>query len=265
VITAEAALRANIDLASEIIAKQPSEALDILVSRIHRLRKEQPQSIGAVFFEDAPRREVDTYIERPAPLREQDAHEVVSNTLKVAAALSIVLGERFDCTLIQIDDRVVAWSSGWWSNRFTVLYALRRAIERLSPKTAAPMSEQMIFHAPRSWQTSWSMLPELGPIVTEASIRPAPKRSVLGQQMTKDEVALDLATASAGKLGQALNEAAKQAVTPDVFRSRQHDQPNSPERRAGGGLRLPTGRGRSIQSDSDKELESWARGLHLST
>ena len=77
----------------------------------------------------------------------------------------------------------------------------------------------MIFYAPRSWQASWTVLPELGPIVADVSATTEPKKSILGQQLTKDEVALDLAKASARRLGQTLNEAAKQAVTPDVFRS----------------------------------------------
>lgn len=98
------------------------------------------------------------------------------------------------------------------------------------------------------------MLPELGPVLTTVPVRPEPKKTLLGQQFTKDEILQDLAKASAGKLGQALSDAAKQAVTPDVFRGHHHAPATPPERRAGGAARPTTGRGRSGQTETDNEL-----------
>lgn len=248
----QAALVAIVDLFIEMLSR--SDTLEVLLSRVHRLRLEKPDSLDEVVFGDVPRREVDTYIDRPAPLREQDAREVVSNVLKVAGALGTLLGEPLDTSVVRTDDRVTALSSGWWSNRFTVLYALRRSLERVAPKTASRMSEQMVFHAPRPWQAYWDSLPELGPVVADAPAPPEPKKELLGVQLTRNEVITDLAKASAGKLGQALSAAAKRSAAPGVLRNRQHNQAMLPERRVGGGTRTSIGRSGTAHPNADNEL-----------
>jgi hypothetical protein len=252
---AEGTLTSILGTAAAAIAVRESAALEVWTTRINRLSQDRPSSLDAVTFDDVPQREVDTYMERPAHAREQDAREVVSNLAKVAVALAPVHGESLEAPMIEGDQRVRALSSGWWSNRFSVLYALRRFLDRAAPLTAARMSEQQLFHAPRSWQECWQLLPELGPVVIDSSTRYQPKKNVLGQELTKDEVANDLAKASAGEIGRSLGQAARQSMGPGAFRSRTRTQIALPERRSSGiGSRHTGGRGGFTHSDADKEL-----------
>jgi hypothetical protein len=196
------------DAIERVESWQDRSVVDVLMTRLRKLKANTPSVIQEIVPEDAAQREVELYRYEPEARRTLQAQETTRGLLKVARHLAEQFGERLDADEITRQPRVTALTAGWWANRFAVLAALQHALVQGAPKTAGQMSAQRAFRDPVPWQELWArfpMLPRLSPAI--ASQQSTQQVSLLGITSAQEDLFRDLLLGSSGMLGKKLSNA----------------------------------------------------------
>ena len=222
------------------------EKLPAVVSALWNLLDNPPSSIGLIELKREPTRSALVYQHDVVEDRSTQSKTDVRVVLKVTIALASHFGEELCETAIQSNELVELFSGGWWSNRISVLAALRYAIEVQAPKTADRMKSQRAFRDVDDWQSLWRKFSELGdPPRPETPPAAKPKFNLLGHAMTEDDFLREASSGSDGLIAKAVAAAVVQDLDLAGLRDRSRSQvgplihPKPKRKRGVGGSKAP--------------------------
>lgn len=193
--------------AHEIFTKLANRpAIAILADRVAALAAAKPEEHAKHLDDLGTLREKEIYRRDPEVIRSHHAKEERDNLLRVAVPLATSSGETLDPLAVVADQRIAAFSDGWWANRWAVLVSLQRVIDAAAPKTARALSDERAFRDHMDWRLLWTKFPQLGPVAAAtAAQKPPPRRIPLfGNDEPADTLEDDLRAGSAGKIGEAM-------------------------------------------------------------
>jgi hypothetical protein len=182
---------------------EPLRDLALVGSNLAEIKLRSEPDAAATIYE----REVEEH-------RNRDAAKAIEVVIKIATALAQHYQEMLDEEEIRQSPLVRLLVIGRWANRYSVLAAVRGALEEAAPQTTARMQKGNAFRPVEDWQMLWKRFEaELGPVAKPAPFQPAPaKFSVLSGVWTQ---AAFLASAGEGDEGVLAKELA-QAVVPNL-------------------------------------------------
>jgi hypothetical protein len=174
--------------------------------------------------------------------RNREAAKAITSILKVASALSAHYQESVEEEKIHQSPLVELLGSGRWANRYSVLAAVRCALEDVAPQTTARMQKAQAFRPVEDWQTLWKRFePELGALAKPTPVpQVAAKFPILGGTWTEDEFLDSAAEGDEGDLAKMLTQAVVPSLDLSTLQfSRNKVQIRPPgrvgQKRAGGG------------------------------
>ncbi|HYD51655.1 MAG TPA: DUF3883 domain-containing protein [Gemmatimonadaceae bacterium] len=199
--TPEEALEAALDVVITRLASVPEA--QPLVPLLEKVRALPPAERLGEVRALGTQREAELYLRQTPETRAQAARQVVLDLLTLAVALAARRGEPADSAAIAADRRVQQLSQGFWANKFSVIAAVREALEGVAPKTTQAMSEGNAFKVVATMAELWRPHePELGP--REAPIAPPRRLQILNVEVLEDEFKSDFAKSGNGRVGAAL-------------------------------------------------------------
>lgn len=191
--------------------------LPSFVEPLRELSIAAPAGVGAL--KDEPDKAATNYEINDEATREQHAMAAVEAVLKIADALALKCGESLDSEAARRHPLVTLLSHGPWANRVAVLAAVRYALEKSVPRTAARMKDRQAFRDVDDLRTLWAKFEELGEIPKPVAPTPAkPKFEVAGTGWTEDELATSAAQGPCGELVQRLEGCANPTLDLGVLR-----------------------------------------------
>lgn len=254
--TSEEMLPHLIGAAQMLLTSETAGTLTVLQARLREASIATDAAVEDALRASVSQREVDEY-RLPEDARTASAERDVNIVLDAAQRLAPRFDEIVDATRVRDSGRVAVLAGGWWANRFTVLAALRQALEDVAPLTTRRLSDARAFHDPGPPGALTARITELSDSVPPPrSATPSPAARVVqlgGVRVGRDVLDRELAQGSDGIIGTELRRHAITRIDFDEIR-RVEAGPLSSHRGRGGWSK---GGGRSAfggESQDDREI-----------
>lgn len=239
-----------------LLTSETAGTLTVLQARLREASIATDAAVEDALRASVSQREVDEY-RLPEDARTASAERDVNIVLDAAQRLAPRFDEIVDATRVRDSGRVAVLAGGWWANRFTVLAALRQALEDVAPLTTRRLSDARAFHDPGPPGALTARITELSDSVPPPrSATPSPAARVVqlgGVRVGRDVLDRELAQGSDGIIGTELRRHAITRIDFDEIR-RVEAGPLSSHRGRGGWSK---GGGRSAfggESQDDREI-----------
>jgi hypothetical protein len=187
-----------------------------------------PWQVELPIPEGATRRGVRLFRDAVDATREIEATTSVKAIVQVAARLASSLGERIDTTEILANANLSVRLQGEWAHVYAAQLLLRSLIQQNAPETFKRLSAVQAF---RDVTTVSALMARFPDMPRTEPVSPPPKQSVLGLELTIDEIQSDLGSGSGGALGAKLAKAAGLGLDPAILSGTRNPLPPS----SGGG------------------------------